>query len=206
MLLLSHDTVFCISLVIHSVVFSSNSSRRSLINSLNPPPQHPMMAAITFTLYPCLLFLATRNAVDIFGSFQFFFTLVSFRWACHIPKIKMSFFLSSSNIKSGLQALPLVRIMCSQYRNIFFLSFSMRCLFSHLLWHHLVFSGNNPSFFALFTTMIFSALSCLLTYSVAANFLQPDKRCCKGFLLFTTQSANVLLVIVIGPSGVQFRE
>ena len=35
---------------------------------------------------------------------------------------------------------------------------------------------SNPSFLPHST---FCALSCLLTYSVAANFFHPDKRCCK---------------------------
>ena len=51
MISLSHNTVFCISLVICSVVFSSNSSHRTLFNSLNPVPQHPKIAGTIFTLY-----------------------------------------------------------------------------------------------------------------------------------------------------------
>ena len=83
-----------------------------------------------------------------------------------------------SNVRSGLFAVQFILIRCSQSQNSFSQLFSITFLCSHLISYHLVPSGSSPLSIAHFTARTFRALSCGLTYSVPANFLHPDNRCC----------------------------
>ena len=121
---------------------------------------------------------------------RFTFLFDSFGHAISISII--SFVSPSSSVKSGLLAVQLVLMLCSQSHNNFFPLFSITFPLSHLSVYHFVPSGNNPLSIAHCTANTFNALSCVLTYSDPAIVLHPASRCWT-VSLDSTQSTLVLI-------------
>ena len=89
---------------------------------------------------------------------------------------RISFFMLSSSVKSGLLAVLLDRSH-SMFPSCFPL-FPKTFPFSHLSLYHFVSVGNIPLSVALCTSSTFYALSCLPTYSDPASCLHPANKCC----------------------------
>ena len=125
---LSHYAVFCISLLIRCKSFSlSNNSLISSFSRFILPPKQPITTGVThFISVPSLSQLITKLLVfSYLLSFSILIKLI--RIAMSINRI--SFFMLSSSVKSGLLALLLVLIRFFRSQYSFFPLFSITIFF-----------------------------------------------------------------------------
>ena len=107
-------------------------------------------------------------------------------------------------IKSDLQTIQSVLMVCSQPQKSFFPSFSITFLRSQFLLYHFVSSGSSLFSTVHFTANTFKVLLCRLTYSVPTILLYPNRKWCTVsqfsphnlHLLYSTNTLNFFHTLV----------
>ena len=165
MLSLPISIVFCISATVTSAnrsgsEFSLNTLFTSLNNSFIPPPRAPITMETIVMLHPGLLSLNSNASYRYFATFSFLLAAIFACCGHAISQIQIFFLSLSSNTRSGLLDVVVLRKLNSKFQTNLALLFSKTCPLTQFSLYHFVSFPANPYSSEHVIAMTINALLC----------------------------------------------